>query len=186
MHRRFSLPLFVLFALAISLNSAQAEGLVRGKYRFYYRTGSGRVSSAQIIHRYRILPVHPFAKVDPRMDPTLRRAATIAEDRANAHTKARCWRYVKEALLAAGAIDSYPKTAYACEAGAELVRSYGFKRLPIRDPYSAPIGAVIVYGRGSSGAGHVELRTKDGFVSDYHSKNKCYYPLLAVYGKFSS
>ncbi len=186
MNRRFSLSLFVLLALATSLVPAKAEGLVRGKYRFYYSTGGGRISSARIVHRYRILPVHPFAKVDPRMDPKLRRAASIAEDRANAHTKARCWRYVKEALLASGAVNSYPKTAYACEAGAELVRSYGFKRLPIRDPYSAPIGAVIVYGRGSGGAGHVELRTKDGFASDYHSKNKCYYPLLAVYGKFTS
>lgn len=185
MHRRFSLPFFVFFALGLSLNVVKAEGLVRGKYRFYYSTG-GHVASARIIHHYRTLPAHPFAQVDPRLDPTLRRAATIAEDRANAHTKARCWRYVKEALLAAGAVSSYPKTAYACEAGAELVRSYGFKRLPIRDPYSAPIGAVIVYGRGSGGAGHVELRTKDGFVSDYHSKYKCYYPLLAVYGKFTS
>ena len=130
--------------------------------------------------------VHPNASVDPRIDPRLRRAASIAQERSNAHTKARCWRYVKEALLQAGAVSSYPKTAYACEAGQELVRDYGFKRLPIRDPYAAPVGAVIVYGRGSGGAGHVELRTKDGFVSDYHSKNKCFYPLLAVYGKFSS
>jgi len=48
------------------------------------------------------------------------------------------------------------------------------------------VGAVIVYGRGSGGAGHVELRTKQGFVSDYFSKNRCFYPVLAVYGKFSS
>ncbi|HEX8280092.1 MAG TPA: hypothetical protein VF551_01840 [Chthoniobacterales bacterium] len=93
---------------------------------------------------------------------------------------------MKEALLAAGAVSSYPKTNYACQAGDELVRNYGFKRLPIRDPYAAPVGAVIVYGQGSGGAGHVELRTKNGFVSDYRSKSKCYYPLLAVYGKFSS
>ena len=34
--------------------------------------------------------------------------------------------------------------------------------------------------------GHVEIRTKNGFVSDYHSKTHCRYPLIAVYGKFSS
>jgi hypothetical protein len=89
---------------------------------------------------------------------------------------------VKEALLAAGAIKSYPKTAYASEAGDELTHSYGFSRLSIRDPYSAPLGSVLVYG--NRGRGHVEIRTKDGFASDYRSKSRCFYPLVAVYGKF--
>jgi hypothetical protein len=128
--------------------------------------------------------MHPFAKVDPRIDPKLRRAATIAEERANARSKARCWQYVKRALIAAGVINSYPRTAFAAEAGQELVHVYGFKKLSVRDPYKAPLGAVIVYG--DKKRGHVEIRTKDGFVSDYHSKSRCFYPLLAVYGKFSS
>ncbi len=93
---------------------------------------------------------------------------------------------MKEALLAAGVVDSYPKTNYAFQAGEERVRNHGFKKLPIRDTYAAPVGAVIVYGKGAGGAGHVELRTTNGFVSDYRSKNRCYYPLIAVYGKFSS
>ena len=93
---------------------------------------------------------------------------------------------MKQALVAAGVVNSYPRTNYAYQAGEELVREHGFKKLPMRDPYAAPIGAVIVYGKGSNGAGHVELRTKNGFVSDYASKNRCYYPVLAVYGKFSS
>jgi hypothetical protein len=101
-----------------------------------------------------------------------------------AESKAHCWHYVKTALVAAGVINSYPKTAYAAEAGNELMRSYGFKRLPIRDPYAAPIGAVLVYG--DRNHGHVEIRTKTGFVSDYHSKYRCFYPLIAVYGKFGS
>lgn len=91
---------------------------------------------------------------------------------------------MKQALLAAGAVKSYPKTNYAAEAGDELARNYGFKRLSIRDPYSAPLGAVLVYGNRSKG--HVEIRTKNGFASDYHSRNACFYRLLAVYGKFSS
>ena len=143
------------------------------------------MTSVRIIRRYYGV-IHPDANVDPRLDSRLRRAATIAQERANARTKARCWRYVKEALVAAGAVNSYPKTNYAAQAGDELVRDYGFKRLPMRDPYAAPVGAVIVYGRGSNGAGHVELRTKNGFVSDYFSKNRCFYPVIAVYGKFSS
>jgi hypothetical protein len=159
---------------------------VRSRTHFYYQNGSGKVGAARIVRRYYKPVVHPSATVDPRIDPSLRKAATIAEERANAHTKARCWRYVKEALLSAGAVTSYPKTNYACQAGEELARDFGFKKLPMRDPYAAPVGAVIVYGKGSGGAGHVEIRTKDGFVSDYHSKNRCYYPVLAVYGKFSS
>ena len=48
---------------------------------------------------------------------------------------------MKEALLASGAVTSYPKTSLAKQAGDELVREYGFKKLPIRDPYAAPIKA---------------------------------------------
>ena len=106
------------------------------------------------------------------------------QERANARSQAHCWQYVKEALVASGVINSYPKTNYASEAGDELVRSYGFKRLPVHDQFAAPIGSVLVFGHGS--AGHVVIRTKSGFVSDYWTKNRCKYPLVAVYGKFSS
>ncbi len=182
------LPAYLLCAVAtlISGHGLRAEGLDRSSSRFYYRTPSGNVSGAGIERRYFVPVVRPSAVIDPRLDPRLRRAATIAQERANARTKARCWRYVKEALLAAGVVSSYPKTHYACQAGEELVRHHGFKQLAIRDPYSAPIGAIIVYGKGAGGAGHVEIRTKNGFVSDYQSKNRCYFPVLAVYGKFSS
>ncbi len=126
--------------------------------------------------------VHPLAKLDPRLSPTLARAATIAQDRASAHSKSRCWRYVKDALLAAGAVDSRPKTALAKQAAAELVQNYGFKRLPIADPYAAPVGAVLVYGS-SRAAGHVEIRTKTGFVSDFRSEKPSKRPLIGVYAK---
>jgi len=128
--------------------------------------------------------VHPDARVDSRLDPRLCRAATIAEERANARSRARCWRYVKEALVTSGVITSYPKTNYASEAGEDLVQNYGFRRLPINDQFAAPIGAVLVFGGGSNS--HVVIRTKKGFASDYWTKNRCKYPLIAVYGKFSS
>jgi hypothetical protein len=163
----------------------RAEALQGSTKKFVYKDGSGQVTSVRIIHQYWKKPiVHPFAKIDPRLDPKLARAATFAQERAHADSQAHCWHYVKHALVAAGVISSYPKTANAAEAGDELMRSYGFKRLPIRDPYAAPIGAVLVYGNRTHG--HVEIRTKDGFVSDYHSKNRCFYPLIAVYGKFGS
>jgi hypothetical protein len=160
----------------------RGEGLASSKSKFYYKSSSGQVGSARIVRRYWGTPiVHPFAKVDLRIDPKLRRAATIAQERANARSRARCWQYVKEALLKSGAVGSYPKTAYAYQAGEELTRNYGFKKISVRDPYAAPLGAVLVYG----GRGHVEIRTKNGFVSDYHSKNRCFYRLLGVYAKYS-
>ena len=172
---------------AASLITVQAAGLHPSKSKFYYKDKTGKTTAARIIYHYRrVQIVHPLARVDSRIDPKLLRAASIADERAHAHSKARCWHYVKEALVAAGAVSSYPKTAYAYQAGQELVHSYGFKRLSVRDPYDAPLGAVIVYSHGRSGAGHVEIRTRNGFVSDYSSKTRCRYPLLAVYGKFSS
>ena len=116
-----------------------------------------------------------------RYDARMVRAAQIAQSRARGHSIARCWRYVKDALLASKAIDTRPKTAYAKQAGAELQKSYGFKKLKVTDPYKAPVGAVIVYG--GRGAGHVEFRTASGFVSDFRSPKPSHRPLIGVYVK---
>ncbi len=151
--------------------------------QFTYHDASGELNSAEIVRGYqpdRI--VSPLGEVDPRLSPSLARAASIAQERAYAHSKSRCWHYVKEALLAAGAVDSRPKTEFAKEAAGELVQFYGFKRLPIRDPYAAPIGAVLVYGSGCA-AGHVEIRTKTGFVSDFRSAKPSKRPLIGVFAK---
>src|SRR6266513_703224 len=153
------------------------------KPKFDYKDASGKRRSVEIIDKYQPKKiVHPFAKLDPKIDPKLCRAATIAEERAHAHSGSRCWHYVKEALVAAGVVSSRPKSELAKEAGQELVSSYGFKRLAVRDPFAAPVGAVLVYGA-KRAAGHVELRTKDGFVSDFRSKKPSPRPLLGVYAK---
>src|SRR5205814_1979418 len=186
-------------ALTVSANAARTESLSftpqtvfqkradkavseSSKSQFVFKDRNGKTVSAPIVEQYqknRI--VHPLAKTDLRLDPKLSRAATIADERAHAHSKSRCWRYVKEALVASGAVSSYPKTSLAKEAGDELVRDYGFKKLPIRDPYSAPIGSVLVYFKGRNRPGHVEIRTKTGFVSDFRSKDPCRYALVGVY-----
>ncbi len=185
--RKILLPSLIIAASAVSLTSLFAEGLVHSSSTFYYKQGDGSVASAGVIrHYWNSQIVHPYASIDPRLDKTMVRAATLAEERANAESRAHCWQYVKQALLESGAVDSYPKTSYACQAGDELARNYGFTKLSVRDPYEAPVGAVIVYGQGSNGAGHVELRTRDGFVSDYFSKYRCKYPVIAVYAKLSS
>jgi len=182
--RFFFLVLLSLAALLSTTIDARSEGLSSSRTHFYYSNFDGSVGSARIIRHYWIPVTHPDAPVDSRLDPRLRKAATIAQERANARSKSRCWQYVKTALMESGVINSYPKSNYATEAGDELVRDYGFKRLPIHDQYAAPVGAVLVFGHGA--AGHVVIRTKTGFVSDYWTSNRCKYPLVAVYGKFSS
>ena len=151
--------------------------------RFSFKTAGGKRESVPVISEYypkRI--VYPYAKIDRRIDNRLVQAATVAQERAHAHSRSRCWHYVKEALLASGAIDSRPKTDLARDAASELVNNYGFKRLSITDPFAAPIGSVLVYGTARS-VGHVEIRTKDGFVSDFRSPTPSRRPLMGVYAK---
>jgi hypothetical protein len=151
--------------------------------RYTYKTPQGKKESVPVITQYYPKQiVYPLAKVDRHIDRKLMQAATIAEERAHAHSRSRCWHYVKDALLASGVIDSRPKTAYARDAAQELVNNYGFKQLSVNDPFSAPVGSVLVYGT-SRTVGHVEIRTRDGFVSDFRSKTPSPRPLLGVYAK---
>lgn len=169
----------------VSTTAIHAQIIGSRASQFVFQDKGGQTQSTPIVTKYYARKiVRPLAKVDGRLDPKLLRAASLAEERAHATSRERCWHYVKEALLASGAITSYPKTAWAKEAGDELVRNYGFKKLSVRDPYAAPVGSVLVYSNGKY-AGHVEIRSKNGFVSDYRSKTACGYRLLAVYGKFS-
>jgi hypothetical protein len=151
--------------------------------RFSFKTPGGKKESVPVITQY--YPnqiVYPYGKIDRHIDGRLMQAATIAQERAHAHSRSRCWHYVKDALLASGVIDSRPRTELARDAAADLVGNYGFKRLPVSDPFSAPVGSVLVYGTARS-VGHVELRTRDGFVSDFRSKTPSRRPLLGVYAK---
>jgi hypothetical protein len=208
---KFILPLVVFStcATAASVNAARNESLsftpqsvfaknasnsgststpdsssTHPKSKFVFKDSAGNEVAVPVIDEYRKdRIVQPLAKVDPKLDPKLTRAASIADERAHAHSKSRCWHYVKEALLASGAVTTYPKTSLAKQAGDELVRDFGFKKLPIRDPYAAPIGSVLVYFKGRNRPGHVEIRTKNGFVSDFRSKSACKYALIGVYAK---
>jgi hypothetical protein len=116
-----------------------------------------------------------------KYDKRMIHAAEIAAARARAHSTSRCWKFVKDALLAAKIIDTRPKTGYAKEAAAELTNDYGFKRIRETNPYKAPVGSVLVYG--GKGAGHVEFRTAQGFVSDFVSLKPSPRPLIGIYVK---
>lgn len=116
-----------------------------------------------------------------RYDKRMIQAAQIAALRAHAHSTSRCWAYVKNALLAAHLVPTRPTTGYAKQAGDELQSKFGFRKLSIKDPYSAPVGSVLVYG--GRGAGHVEFRTASGFVSDFTNPHPSQRPLIGVYVK---
>jgi hypothetical protein len=151
--------------------------------KFVFKDASGKATSVDVIQSYQSTKIaRPFTTADRQLDPKLMRAATIAEERAHAHSRRQCWHAVKEALLASGVISSRPKTEYAKQAAQELVNNYGFRKLPLNDPYQAPVGSVLVYNANRT-AGHVEIRTKDGFVSDFRSKTPSHRPLLGVFVK---
>jgi hypothetical protein len=165
------------------MNQPTVNQTVQHSSRFSFKTSQGKKESVPVITDYypkRI--VYPYAKIDRRIDNRLVQAATVAQERAHAHSRSRCWHYVKDALLASGAIDSRPKTELARDAASELVNNYGFKRLSVTDPFAAPVGSVLVYGTARS-VGHVEIRTKDGFVSDFRSQIPSKRPLMGVYAK---
>lgn len=174
--------------LAVSLTAAKSPtaptaGAPPSANAFVFTAVDGAQMSAPLADssEKRKLTPATIAKLEA-LNPALVKAATIAQERANAHSKRRCWRSVKEALLAAGAVDSYPKTAFAKEAGDELVRDYGFTKTALTDPYKAPIGAVLVYDARKA-PGHVEIRTKEGFVSDFKTPNASKRKLIGIYTK---
>lgn len=119
----------------------------------------------------------PMFDFDERMIDAMR----IAERSARNRSIRRCWRFVKQALVSADAIACYPKTVYAKQAAEELPRRYGFTRLDVTEPHDAPVGSVLVYG--GRGAGHVEFRTENGFVSDHASSKPSPRPLIGVFVK---
>jgi hypothetical protein len=156
---------------------------IRPIAHYTFKTPEGQRESVQVInHYYPRQIVGPLATTDKHIDPKLMRAASIAEERAHAHSRSLCWHYVKEALLASGVIDTRPKSELARDAADDLVTNYGFKKLSVRDPFAAPIGSVLVYGTHRS-VGHVEIRTRDGFVSDFRSPTPSKRPLIGVYAK---
>jgi hypothetical protein len=183
MRKLLTITFTILGCLAFCPRPALALVFSAPSPKSVYTDTSGKKQSAQVVDKYYPKKiVQPFAKSDTNIDPKLRRAATIAEERAHAHSLSKCWHFVKEALVAAGVVKSRPQTTLAKQAGQELVNNYGFKKLPVSNPYEAPVGSVLVYGA-KSAAGHVEIRTENGFASDFRSKIPSRRPLLGVFAK---
>lgn len=123
----------------------------------------------------------PGRDPEMEMDERMFDAVRLAERSARSRSIHRCWRFVKRALQKAGVVECYPQTAYAKQAAVELPERYGFKEIDVEDPFDAPVGSVLVYG--GRGAGHVELRTETGFVSDHASLKPSPRPLIGVFIK---
>lgn len=167
----------VLAVLLLHSASATAQNPWNSWHRF---EGSSLGSSFD----QRRLTTIPKLVQDPNIHPAMLKAGKIADGRAHSRSTLKCWRYVKTALLESGTVKSYPQTAYAKQAGRELVENYGFVKLPARSPSRAPLGSVLVYG--GRGAGHVELRTSYGFVSDYRSRLPSTLPFIGAYARVGS
>ena len=183
MRKLLIVPLMILACVTFCPRPALALVFSAPNPKFAYKDTSGKKQSVEVVDKYYPKKiVQPFVKLDANIDPKLRRAATIAEERAHAHSLSKCWHFVKEALVAASVVKSRPQTTLAKQAGQELVNNYGFKKLPVSNPYEAPVGSVLVYGA-KRAAGHVEIRTQDGFVSDFRSKTPSRRPLLGVFAK---
>jgi hypothetical protein len=142
-----------------SLYDAQGAATPTGPVRVFLGPKSGRI----------------------RYDARMIRAAQIAMSRAYSRPTWRCWHFVKDALVDARVVNSRPTSPWAKEAGDELCRRYGFLKLKIRTPMQAPVGAVLVYG--GPDAGHVEIRTATGYVSDFISSTPYPRPFLGAYVK---
>jgi len=172
-------PQFILLFCLATL----AAPLASRAYTYQYSNGSlfdARTAHAPGPEMWSIFgPKSSHIRYDARMI----HAAEIAADRAHRHSTERCWHSVKNALVDAQVVPTRPTSEYAKEAGAELQQKFGFTRLTITSPFDAPVGAVLVYG--GRGAGHVEIRTATGFVSDFISAKPSPRPLLGVYVKRS-
>lgn len=89
----------------------------------------------------------------------------------------RCAMYVAISLQKAGCTPEFRAPDAKAKYIGRSLKSYGFTNLMkngqlpsgIDDLFDVPAGAVLVYEGGD--AGHVEIRTKNGFVSDYYSSN---------------
>ena len=128
---------------------------------------------------------HFLPKLKPlQYDSRMLDAAEIATYSASKYSHRRCWRAVKNALIEANLVDYRPTTRYAKEAGEELEEKFNFKKLDLTDPFEAPVGSILVYS--GAGAGHVEIRTPDGFVSDFFSEHPSNLPLVGIYIKSKS
>src|SRR4029077_2379512 len=98
MPKLLTLIVITLACAAFCPRPASALGFSAPKPQFAYTDASGKKQSVDVVDKYYPKKiVQPFSG-DSKIDPKLRRAATIAEERARRHSLSKCWHFVKEAL----------------------------------------------------------------------------------------
>lgn len=137
-------------------------------------------AAANIFKKHNDLYFFPKPEV-VHYDEKMLDAVELAIAKAGKRSHRHCWRAVKNALFGANVVPFRPTTKYAWQAGEELEQKFSFIKLEVTDPFEAPIGAVLVYG--GPGSGHVEIRTANGFVSDFTATKPSRRPLIGVYVK---
>jgi hypothetical protein len=132
MPKLLTLTFVILGSAAICPHPAMALRFSAPTPKFNYTDPSGKKQSVAVVDQYYPKKiVQPIARADAQIDPKLRRAATIAEERARAHSLSKCWRFVKEALVASGVVKSRPQTPLAKQAGQDLCWSTAPSARPV-------------------------------------------------------
>ena len=99
-----------------------------------------------------------------------------------AKSKAYCYRAVKKALVAAGAVKKYPPSEHAKQAVGDLKKEGFINMLDhpsysklIKTPDDAPKGAILVYANNTHESGDTQIKedwgSDSGYVNDFYSKN---------------
>jgi len=121
---------------------------------------------------------HPVASVvAPASLNKMEGAIDYALKHAHKKSISRCLKFVKHSLFANKLINPYDACDLAKDYGPYLIKN-GFENIletrPGTNIANAPIGAIIVYHpvdklvyQGKPIAGHIEIKTKVGYVSDY-------------------
>lgn len=74
-------------SVMLAATAVRADVSSPSSSRFSFKDAQGKTHSARVISKYYPKQiVHPFAKIDPSIDPKLMRAATLADERAHAHS----------------------------------------------------------------------------------------------------
>lgn len=113
--------------------------------------------------------------------PAVKTMIAHALRKSGLRTQKSCYRFVKSALYAGGLLPNNALNGLvpAGHAAIDLGR-HGWTNLATRNPslltnpYSAPVGSILVYRDLAGGYGHVEIRTPTGFVSDYRTPTSPY------------
>src|SRR2546423_15347093 len=100
MRKLLTLTFVLLGAAAFCPRPAMALVFSAPNPKFNYTDASGKKQSVEVVEKYYPKKIaQPFAKLDAKIHPKMRRAPTLAEERPHPHSLPKCCNFVKEPLL---------------------------------------------------------------------------------------